>query len=369
MARTPNRIQIPFVVDTLIEFTDEAGTKHRKVPVVVENAKVTVYNRESETPAAVYTSEKGESLLSPIETNGKGEIPGWVEEGAYRITVKEGSPSIAEKSLFWDATSGRGVEKISEYSGTVESGPSKTVKERELEEKVVNALVPVGSLFAFAGDTAPTGYLICDGSEFENKNHKKLSETLGNKYGAAAKGSEWTKLPNLKGKHPVGKDTGREAIKGSQPNLVGESGGSSEVALTEAQLAKHNHGGATGSAATGTESALHTHGVNDPGHAHGVNDPSHIHFGSAGGGVVAHASFGTGVGFTNGNEQMIVNNATQASVTGISIQGAGTGISNQTNNVAHTHTAGPLSIANAGSGTAHENMSPYVVTNYIIKAD
>src|SRR5881394_1419626 len=142
MARVPHLIQIPFIVDTLaeVEFKNEAkgGAKEKfSFAQPVNKAVITVFNREKEEPAAIYATEKGESILSPVETNAKGEIPGWVEEAPLRITAKEGTPSIAEKSFNWDSVSGRGVEHISEYAGTSETGASKTVKEKEIEEKVI----------------------------------------------------------------------------------------------------------------------------------------------------------------------------------------------------------------------------------------
>lgn len=67
----------------------------------------------------------------------------------------------------------------------------------------------------------------------------------------------------------------------------------------------------------------HSHAVSDPGHAHGVYDPAHTHGGAdgtyflvSGGGTNSFNNFGAGG----------VARDTAASVTGISIHGATTGL-------------------------------------------
>jgi microcystin-dependent protein len=98
----------------------------------------------------------------------------------------------------------------------------------------------------------------------------------------------------------------------------GAVGGAETHTLTEAQL------------------AVHDHGVTDAGHVHEAG-PSNRYVGSTSGNHTAG-----GVGSPNGAEAMSTFN-TASNTTGIAIQ-------------------------NAGSGSAHNNVQPTIITNYIIFA-
>jgi microcystin-dependent protein len=77
--------------------------------------------------------------------------------------------------------------------------------------------VPPGTVLDFAGDVAPNGYLICDGSTYNKSNYPNLWEVVGNKFG----GSDPTfNVPDLRDKFTKGKGTG---------DNIGDSGGSADA--------------------------------------------------------------------------------------------------------------------------------------------
>lgn len=55
---------------------------------------------------------------------------------------------------------------------------------------------PTGIIIAFAGNTLPKGYLLCDGSKVSRTTYKKLFDVIGTTYGAGD-GSTTFNLPNL----------------------------------------------------------------------------------------------------------------------------------------------------------------------------
>ncbi|MFZ9968064.1 MAG: phage tail protein, partial [Steroidobacteraceae bacterium] len=61
--------------------------------------------------------------------------------------------------------------------------------------------VPVGSLQAFAGANAPTGWLLCDGTSYSTSLYPDLFSVLGYTYGGS--GSNFN-VPDLRGRMPVG---------------------------------------------------------------------------------------------------------------------------------------------------------------------
>ena len=100
--------------------------------------------------------------------------------------------------------------------------------------------VPTGTVLPYAGVTAPNGYLTCDGSEVAVKDYPTLDALLGTTYGARTNGSGGAgsthfRLPDLRGRVPVGK-----ASSGTFVN-VGATGGSETHTLTTSEIPSHAH--------------------------------------------------------------------------------------------------------------------------------
>ncbi len=73
--------------------------------------------------------------------------------------------------------------------------------------------VPAGMVNAFAGATAPAGYLICDGSAVSRTTYADLFAVIGTTYGAGD-GSTTFNLPDLRGEFIRGFDAGRGVDNG-----------------------------------------------------------------------------------------------------------------------------------------------------------
>lgn len=101
-----------------------------------------------------------------------------------------------------------------------------------------NPIIPVGAVFAFAGASAPTGFLICDGSSLLRASFTALFALIGTAYGAAD-GSHFN-VPDLRGRAPTGKDggTGRLTSATMTPDgdTLGAVGGAQTQTLSLAQL-------------------------------------------------------------------------------------------------------------------------------------
>ena len=273
----------------------------------------------------------------------------------------------------------------------------------------VNAqAVPAGVISQYAGASAPSGYLLCDGSAVSRTTYSALFAALNTTYGAG-NGSTTFNLPNLQNRIPVGKgaDTAFD--------VLGETGGSKTVTLSEANMAAHTHSGSTGNqsadhthgGSTGNQSANHTHGgstgtvsadhshngtTNDINQNHTHSGPSHNHSVTA---VISRTSISRASG------TLAFFRADGAVATGTSSGGTeatGTVSSGHTHgfttggintNHVHSFTTGEVSAnhshsfttagvntnhnhsftTNSGTGTATpvNTLPPYIVVNYIIK--
>lgn len=216
---------------------------------------------------------------------------------------------------------------------------------------------PVGAVLSYAGQSAPGGWLLCDGSEVSKTSYPRLFSVIGNIYGTAANSANFV-LPNLGDRVPVGKF-------GS--NNLGDVSGNSSITLSVGQLPSHTHTGTTDASGshshTGTTDAngAHAHGITDPGHTHTVDD---AYFAENRG--LRQNYFGTSAGTDNDNDLYTRNINTGNSTTGISINSAGS----------HTHTFTTGSVGShahtfttnaTGSGSSIDIRNKYVVLNYIIR--
>lgn len=166
-------------------------------------------------------------------------------------------------------------------------------------------ITPAGGIVAFGGSSAPTGYLLCDGSAVSRTTYAALYTAIGTTYGAGD-GTTTFNLPNLKGRVIVGRDSGQTEF-----DNLGETGGAKTHTLTVSEMPSHTHGNRWRAfMPSGTGSlALNDRG----GDAILVSDNA------------SHGGNGEDIG---GNPTVVNNN---------------------------------------GGGGAHNNLQPYLVVNYIIK--
>ena len=128
------------------------------------------------------------------------------------------------------------------------------------------AVVPVGSIFPFAGSAIPTGYLLCDGSEKQAGVYSKLFSVIQYTYGPTSelKGSNTFKLPDLRGRFPLGLNNMQngdlipngadggltnilsgggkaDRVNSDTANQLGRGAGIEQITLNKNQLPDHDH--------------------------------------------------------------------------------------------------------------------------------
>jgi microcystin-dependent protein len=247
---------------------------------------------------------------------------------------------------------------------------------------------PVGSILIYAGSSAPTGWLLCNGQEVSRTVYPRLFAVIGNSYGSLNNNNNFV-LPDLSDRVPVGK---------SGSNNLGDSSGNSKINLSTSQLPSHTHSGTIDSSGshihtgttdisgshnhTGTTdiSGSHIHGITDPGHRHtqnSINDD----FNNSGGlnypgsgsnnlTIPSFAQYDSSGSITWNN----INNA----VTNISLNSAGNhthGVTTQNaGDHAHTLTIEPVqshshsfTINSTGNGADIDIRNKFIILNYIIR--
>ena len=95
--------------------------------------------------------------------------------------------------------------------------------------------VPAGTMLIWPTDTAPYGYLLCDGRAIARATYAGLFSVIGTQYGAGD-GSATFNLPNLNGRVVVGKDASDADF-----NALAKTGGEKSHTLTAAEMPPHSH--------------------------------------------------------------------------------------------------------------------------------
>ena len=218
------------------------------------------------------------------------------DDAVGAAAVADNSIGAAAINISGNGTSGQAVVSDGDGSFSYESN-----------------IVPSGALMPYAGTSAPTGFLLCDGSAVSRTTYATLFSAISTTYGSGDSSSTFN-LPDLRGRVIAGQDDmgGASANRltnqtgGINGDNLGDTGGSETHALTTAQLASHTHSF------------------------------------SGSGSTTAMTFLNDGLGVNRG--------------------GSGQSSSSNTISVSISGTTG-----SAGSGSAHNNVQPTIILNYIIK--
>jgi len=231
-----------------------------------------------------------------------------ITAGSYGITLTPPSPLPSGYTITFpaNAPASQGIVEMNS-SGVMNVSPHS-----------YQSLCPVGSVIDFAGNSAPTGWLVCDGSAVSRTTYSDLFSAIGTLWGSGD-GINTFNLPDLRRKTTIGAGGTGSATIG---NSVGNTGGEENHTLSTSEIPSHTHNATTASAGS---------------HKHDFTVVTSV----TGGGQM-------GYNFAVDSKQTVgLINTTYESSAG-----------------SHTHV---MTVDPTGGGNGHNTMQPSAVMNKIIK--
>ena len=252
------------------------------------------------------------------------------------------------------------LDTLNELAAALGDDPNFATTITDLIANKLTSVPGIINQFAGSGSAAPTGWLFCDGQEVLITTYQNLYNSLtsngttfpygANTNGSGGAGSTHFRIPNFKGKVPVGKDSSQTEF-----DVLGETGGAKTVTLTSGQsgVPAHSHASSlTGTTTFAAAGHTHTHispiGLNS-GTSMVINpgEPGLDLFGSYN---IYDVQYGSthfsGSGATYYERWYVTSSGNSAN--------ASVGLSNANNTAAN-------------AAESHNNIQPYITVNYIIK--
>jgi microcystin-dependent protein len=168
-----------------------------------------------------------------------------IQAGGITGSTKLVDLSVTVGKLATDSVS---TAKILDSNVTTAKIADLNVTLAKLAAAAIASLRPVGEVTAYGGTSAPSGWLLCDGSAISRTTYSSLFTAISTTYGVGD-GSTTFNIPDIRGRVIAGQDDmgGTSANRltnqtgGLDGDTLGATGGAETHTLTEAQMPAHTH--------------------------------------------------------------------------------------------------------------------------------
>ncbi len=193
-------------------------------------------NGDANTPYWMYDASANQWVFSNDGVSSTPFGTGAGVTGGDGITVTSGDIDVdlADTVIFKDARTGNEARAVVTKAS-----------DGKIDDSFLNT--PSGAIISYGGSSAPSGWLLCDGSAVSRTTYSDLFTIISTAYGNGD-GSTTFNVPDMQGNVPVGKDSGTFSS-------LGASGGEETHTLITSEMPAHTHDSGTVSSISKQNSA------------------------------------------------------------------------------------------------------------------
>lgn len=156
--------------------------------------------------AAVGTSELADNAVTTVKIGADQVTGAKIADGSV------GSADLAAGAVTTDKIGADQVTGAKIANGTIntEDLANGSVDVAKLVAAVQQSLCPVGTVIAYAGDTAPPGWLLCNGGSYQggSATYAALFAVIGKRFGDGGQGGTFFNVPDFRGRFLRGRAAG-----------------------------------------------------------------------------------------------------------------------------------------------------------------
>lgn len=222
----------------------------------------------------------------------------------------------------------------------------------------LTSYTPPGVMAMYSAASAPSGWLLCDGSAVSRTTYSALFAIISTTYGSGD-GSTTFNLPDLQGAFPVGYDSGDTSF-----DALGETGGSKDaIVVTHSHTINHGHSDTFATASGGSHTHSDTFAVASGGaHQHRTYEVNNTT--SA---MVSGSSYALAAGSTRADSDLYDIMTSSAGSHSHTLTGSVSSGGSHTHSITGAVTDHSGSSGSSGSSGTNANLPPYFTVNFIIK--
>ena len=251
--------------DNNIRDIGAAANKYRNVYAttftgnVVGNVSGTITGRSTEsdklTSRTTFLMEGDVTTVVPVEFDGQFQDPDFnngvdgsgnpLPDGEQPLQKKFrteiSNTFIADKTEIVDVAKNDELV-VNQIAGSA-PGIKKVTRENLLKTVPTN---PAGVIMPYAGDSAPSGWLLCNGQELDREDYKELFDVVGFKFKPESQVvAGFFAVPDMRGRLPLGADniggTSADVVTANSADIIGALDGSEDKIIDVSNLPEHQH--------------------------------------------------------------------------------------------------------------------------------
>ena len=221
---------------------------------VVGNVSGTITGRSTEsdklTSRTTFIMEGDVTTVVPVEFDGQFQDPNFNNGDGLplgeqplqkKFRTEISNSFIADKNEITDVAADDEV-LVNQIAGTA-PGIKKVTRENLLKTVPVN---PAGVMMPYAGDSAPVGWVLCNGQELDREDYKELFDVIRFKFKPESQVTPgFFAVPDMRGRLPLGADniggTSADVITASSADIIGALDGSETKIIDVTNLPEHQH--------------------------------------------------------------------------------------------------------------------------------